>query len=292
MFDPTRGSVRCSACRRGHLALPSQADGEARCDACAATFRVDDGIVDLIADGHTARSRGQALMEWAPLVRIYESRLWRRSVAATAFLGISFERERELILRELAPTGAMRVLDLACGSGIYSRALARAIPEGQVVALDLSRAMLAYAVRRARREGIRNVLWVRGDAMALPFDDTSIHAVNCCGALHLFPDASRALAEIHRVLRVGGRFTAAVARRSRGPTSDVAAAIAAQLGIASWTEAELRQRLIDAGFVDAECAHARHAWMLWTARKNAQQATEAQGAIGEPRARLPTPTPR
>jgi SAM-dependent methyltransferase len=163
----------------------------------------------------------------------------------------------------------MRVLDLACGSGIYSRALARALPDGQVVALDLSPAMLAYAVRRARRERLANVVWVHGDALALPLADAGVDAVNCCGALHLFPDVARALDEIYRVLRPGGRFAAAVGRRTSSARSGLVAGLAARIGVASWTEAEFETRTRSAGFDAVACHHADRAWMVWSATKRA-----------------------
>lgn len=263
----TPSPLRCSACKLGALVLPSGGDGDARCDACSRSVLVRDGVVELVPIGGGSRTAGQQLMEWSPLVRIYESRWWRRGVGAAFVMGLPFEREQEHVLRALASHGSMRVLDLACGSGLYTRAIARALPDGQVVGLDLSPAMLAFAVRAARRERVANVLWVRGDAMALPFADGSLDAVNCCGALHLFPDVSRALDEIHRVLRVGGTLTAAVARRTETRRSGAVAALAARIGIASWTEPEFRARALGAGLRDLECHHAQRAWMIWSARK-------------------------
>lgn len=269
--------LRCPACHRGTLALSPNPEGAVQCDACAAAFGVHAGVLDLTPHFHPRRTLGQALMEWRPIVAIYESRLWRRSVGAALLLGIDFEREQRRVLAALALGTAMRVLDLASGSGIYARAIARRVPSGHVVALDLSPAMLAYAVRKARREHAANITWVHGDAMDLPLADASVDAVNCCGALHLFPDAARALAEIQRVLRAGGGFVAAVARRAEdGAAAGLAARLAARSGIASWTETEFRERLADAGFDRLVCHHAGGAWMIWSARKAPIDARHAE----------------
>jgi hypothetical protein len=72
-------------------------------------------------------------MESVPLVAVYESRLWRRSWIAEALMGISFERELERITRAARLEQAGRLLDLACGSAIYSRPFARRMSKGETV---------------------------------------------------------------------------------------------------------------------------------------------------------------
>ena len=158
------------------------------------------------------RGLGQRAMESPFVVSIYESRLWRRNPIVTALMGISFERELECIARAARLEEATQALDLACGPGIYSRPLARRLHGGRIVGLDYSPAMLAYAQRRARAERVPNLDLLRGNALSLPFRSATFDVVNCCGALHLFPDVPQALREVHRVLVEGGRFTTAVVR--------------------------------------------------------------------------------
>src|SRR5208337_3212248 len=69
-------------------------------------------------------------------------------------------------------------------------------------------AMLAHARRLTAEERLANLFFVRGDAQRLPFPAACFDLVNCCGALHLFPEPARALAEVSRVLRLHGRFAA------------------------------------------------------------------------------------
>jgi ubiquinone/menaquinone biosynthesis C-methylase UbiE len=112
-------------------------------------------------------------MEWDPLVRICESGLWRRSPLLSLVTGISFDSEYALIAGALQLETGTRILDLACGSGIYTRRFAQRRPEALVVGMDLPSPMLRYALRRTREERLANVALVCGDAPAFPFGPDS-----------------------------------------------------------------------------------------------------------------------
>ncbi len=101
-------------------------------------------------------------------------------------------------------TGAERVLDVATGGG--HTALAFAPHAGEVVALDLTPAMLAAASRFIAEQGAVNVTFREGDAEALPFAAGEFDVVTTRYAPHHFPQPSRFLAETARVLRPGGRL--------------------------------------------------------------------------------------
>ena len=104
-------------------------------------------------------------------------------------------------------TGArpgMRVLDLAAGTGDLSALLAADVgPGGRVVAADISAAMLAVAAERLR--AAPQVSPVRCDAENLPFPDCRFDRVVIGFGLRNVADRARALAEMRRVLRIGGR---------------------------------------------------------------------------------------
>jgi ubiquinone/menaquinone biosynthesis C-methylase UbiE len=99
-----------------------------------------------------------------------------------------------------------RVLDIACGTGIVARAAHERVgKEGTVTGLDINPAMLAVA-----RSQTADVQFVRGSALALPFDDAAFDVVLCQFGLQFFPNRATALAEMRRVLTVGGRLGASV----------------------------------------------------------------------------------
>ncbi len=212
------------------------------------------------------RGRGQAAMEWPPLVRIYESRLWRRNPLFGLVTRVSFEGERALIEEAAQLAGHERVLDLACGPGIYARRFARAVPRGSVVGLDLSWPMLREAAVLRRAEGLGNLHLVRGSAMALPFAAGRFDLVNCCGALHLFPDPRGALGEIARVLATGGRFTVAAFRRRHGVLAEWANRRRKRFwGLHDFAPDELASWMDEVGLSDARCLHAAGAWLIMSA---------------------------
>src|SRR5262245_23665295 len=115
---------------------------------------------------------------------------------------------RDVLARLALGSGAV-VVDVACGHGNFTVELARRVgPTGLAIGVDISTAMLARAAARVRREGMKNVLLLRADALALPFADGILFALLCSGGLHQLPDLSRAITEFARVLAPGGRLAA------------------------------------------------------------------------------------
>lgn len=99
-----------------------------------------------------------------------------------------------------------RVLDVACGTGVLSRAAAsRVAPTGTVTGLDLNPNMLAVAARLSP-----TLRWKQGTADALPFSDQTFDVVVSQFGLMFFPDPAAALREMMRVLVPGGRLAVAV----------------------------------------------------------------------------------
>jgi ubiquinone/menaquinone biosynthesis C-methylase UbiE len=94
-------------------------------------------------------------------------------------------------------------LDLACGTGVFTRPLAKQ-SSGVFIGLDMSLPMLNHARKLIKKDRIQNILLMRATAFCLPFLDASFQYVNCCGALHLFDRPEAALKEIRRVLCPGG----------------------------------------------------------------------------------------
>jgi SAM-dependent methyltransferase len=100
----------------------------------------------------------------------------------------------------------MKVLDVGCGIGNDAFELVTSVgPSGVVTGVDFSESLIAEASRRGADRGI-SVKFEVGDAQALRFSDNSFDAVRTERMLMHVPDASKALAEMARVLRPGGRM--------------------------------------------------------------------------------------
>jgi SAM-dependent methyltransferase len=95
-----------------------------------------------------------------------------------------------------------RVLELAAGTGVVTRALAERLPaDASIVATDLNPPMLHMA---ASRGTARPVEWRQADALQLPFDAGTFDVVVCQFGVMFFPDKAKAFSEARRVLAPGG----------------------------------------------------------------------------------------
>ena len=113
-------------------------------------------------------------------------------------------RRRRQVREALAAAPGERILDLGCGPGFYVPELLQEVgARGSVVAVDSSPDMLAVARRRG--EGHDNVTFRQGDAGCIPAEDDDFDAVVCVQVMEYVPDPAGALAEMHRILRPGGR---------------------------------------------------------------------------------------
>jgi SAM-dependent methyltransferase len=107
----------------------------------------------------------------------------------------------------LRPLPGERVLEIGPGTGYYTLELAESVgPEGTVEIFDIQQEMLDHTLRRAAERGLANLTATRGDAVALPYEDSSFDAVVLITVLGEIPDGDAALREISRVLRRGGRL--------------------------------------------------------------------------------------
>jgi ubiquinone/menaquinone biosynthesis C-methylase UbiE len=143
---------------------------------------------------------------WDKAASHYE-RLWQ----------VQLEPAQTALLEMAGPMPGERVLDVASGTGLVTlRAAALVGPQGEVVGVDISEEMIALA--RATDDAVspKNVTFERMDAEQLAFDDGSFDVALCALGLMYAPDAGRALNEMRRVLRLGGRAACVVwGQRSR-----------------------------------------------------------------------------
>ena len=133
----------------------------------------------------------EALPAYAPMLAAYHR---------------AHEPELRAMVADLPLRPGDRVLDLACGDGVYCCWLAERVgPEGQVVGVDLSPAYLELARRTAARSPHGERVSLRlADAYALPFADGSFDLAWCAQSMFSLPDPAGALRELRRVTRPGG----------------------------------------------------------------------------------------
>ncbi len=116
---------------------------------------------------------------------------------------ITRDRLREL----LAPQAGERILEIGPGTGYYTLDMAAWVGEqGEVAIFDLQQEMLDHTLERVRERGLGNVNPTQGDARSLAYADAAFDAVVLTAVLGEIPEPARAMAEINRVLKPGGRL--------------------------------------------------------------------------------------
>src|SRR5262245_10149675 len=126
----------------------------------------------------------------------------------------------DLLVEAARPLATDVSLDVACGPG--SVVVAFAAHVRQAVGLDATEAMLEEARKLAARAQAGNVAWHRGSVYALPFADGAFDIVSCRFAFHHLQEPARALIEMVRVARPGGRIVLCDAVASDNPAKAAA----------------------------------------------------------------------
>ena len=114
---------------------------------------------------------------------------------------------RRKALKQIIGPEVRDILDLACGTGDFSVAIARKMPVGaHVTGVDLSEGMLAVMKEKVAAEGLQEKISIRqGDGEELPFADGSFDRVTIAFGIRNFENREKGLREMLRVLRPGGR---------------------------------------------------------------------------------------
>jgi ubiquinone/menaquinone biosynthesis C-methylase UbiE len=142
-----------------------------------------------------------------------------------------------------------RVLDVACGPANFTRQFAKAAgDDGLVVGIDASPTMLARGAEDNTKAGHDNLVLVRGDATALPFEDGSFDCACCFAAIHLFDDPFAALDEMRRVLAPGGRIAIMTSIRRPVTLKPMKPVVERLSGMKVFEPDEMTNALADRGF--------------------------------------------
>jgi len=146
-----------------------------------------------------------------------------------------------------------RVLDLGSGGGFDAFLAARQVgPDGRVIGVDMTPAMIALARANGARIGLENVEFRLGDVERLPVDDESVDVVMSNCVINLVPDKPAVFREAHRVLVPGGRLAIADMVAVGPPPADIAHDPAAYTGCIAGAAAvaDLERMIAEAGFHD------------------------------------------
>jgi demethylmenaquinone methyltransferase/2-methoxy-6-polyprenyl-1,4-benzoquinol methylase len=115
------------------------------------------------------------------------------------------QRWRRRVVKALQLGDKPRVLDVATGTGDLAIAIARGAPGAEIVGLDPSEKMLELGRAKIARAGLP-ITMIAGDAQTLPFKDCEFDAATIAFGIRNVPDRPRALRELARVVRPGGRI--------------------------------------------------------------------------------------
>ncbi len=114
---------------------------------------------------------------------------------------------RRRALKEVVDGSVQQILDVACGTGDSTIALAKGAALGsRITGVDISEGMMALVMRKAAKEGVHDRIRLQAaNAEALPFADESYHRVFCAFGIRNFEHKEKGLEEFLRVLKSGGK---------------------------------------------------------------------------------------
>lgn len=119
-------------------------------------------------------------------------------------LGVHRLWKKKLI--QSIPRESRDILDICCGTGDIAMGIGSSLKEARITALDFSSSMLEVAEKKARTAHLKNLNFVLGDALNLPFKDNTFDTITISFGLRNTSDYKRVLEEIRRVLKPGGYF--------------------------------------------------------------------------------------
>ena len=200
----------CPNCGHGQFKVEP---GQIECLACRSEYARDQGMLRL-TQPYSTGGWAQWVMTTTLYTTLYESFMRPRLTQMVTTRTMEEEYALAATLLELSP--ASRLLDVACGTGNFTRFFARRIdaslgpgdsPErlGPVVGLDISEPMLEMASFYAAQESLhQRVAFVLADAARMPFRQGAFDRLHCAGALYLMEDVAEVLRNFAYVLEPGG----------------------------------------------------------------------------------------
>lgn len=251
----------CPTCH-GSLSISSR---DSICNACNTSYTSLDGYIDFSLNlKMKSTGIGQFMLQDPLLISRYETK------TRPAFLNImggnwdgelTQYAEDDYIKKWLANADGP-VLDLACGTGRWTRTIVDVVGPNRVIGLDLSIAML-----KTMQNTVPGILLVRADAAKLPINTASLSAVNCSNSLQLFPNPPAVIKEVARCLKEGGTFTVSTYRNAKRPLYRYfQKQHESAFGVMSFAEEDIRKWLADSQMELIDLSGPQ-CFLLFTARR-------------------------
>ncbi len=133
---------------------------------------------------------------------------WSESYDRSVLQWLLFGPSHRVLIRRIQAVAGIRpfrVLDVGCGTGLFAARIKAALPRAKIWGVDLVSEMLARGKPRWRYHA-GQVFPIQGDSERLPFASGSFDFVTCANSFHHYPRQDRAVLEMQRVLRPGGRL--------------------------------------------------------------------------------------
>ena len=137
-----------------------------------------------------------------------QSKWWSRLYFKLLWGGIDDNHIADRVLGYIPEDFSGRLLDVPVGTAVFTAEKYTRLTQAEITCLDYSRDMLEQAEGRFHEAGLTQINTMQGDVGALPFDDGTFDIVLCMNGLHVFPDKTKAYAEILRTLKRGGELLA------------------------------------------------------------------------------------
>ncbi|KAG6771345.1 hypothetical protein POTOM_022696 [Populus tomentosa] len=172
-----------------------------KCNRCNKTYSSKENYLDLtITAGmkdYTEVKPVRTELFRSPLVSFLYERGWRQNFNQSGFPGP--DEEFKMAQEYFKPTEGGLLVDVSCGSGLFSRKFAKSGTYSKVIALDFSENMLRQCydfIKQDDTMSTRNLALVRADVSRLPFASGSVDAIHAGAALHCWPSASNAVSDL------------------------------------------------------------------------------------------------
>jgi len=247
VLDRARSLLTCPHCleeKIGELNWESQFRDLLVCDICRREFPLVDGIIDFIPGFQPSSGITQKFMEIRSYLSVYE-----KFIRPTfTRMGSAMTDDDEIAWLQDVPVAVSPkyTLDLACGTGKYTRLLDEMYHPDIIFGADISLPVL----EKANSNKSPNMIFIRCDAQCLPFKPKTFSRVNCFDALHLFSDIPKALTEIRRVMELSGCFTCLTSRNIKGWQTWFQSMFSSIFSYHLFENAQLEKLLAESGYIN------------------------------------------